>query len=98
MIKNNKKLDLTKLMPPKELSRLLETITSGNSYGPSLFEKFFDISMGRKGRYSEYEQILFRIPEASQAIQIYVDSILAPNAGDRENQIEFDILKKYKIC
>lgn len=93
-----KKLDLTRLMPPKELSKLLENITSGTSYGPSLFEKFFDIGMGRQGRYSEYEQILFRIPEASQAIQIYVDSVLAPNAGDRENQMQFDVLKNSRFA
>lgn len=86
-----KKLDLTKLIPQKELSRILQSITSGSVFGESLFEKFFDLSMGRAGRYSEYEQLLYRIPEAAQALQIYVDSILAPNIGDRENQILFDI-------
>ena len=89
-----KKLDLTKLMPPKELSRILQSITSGSVFGESIFEKFFDLSMGRAARYSEYEQILYRIPEASQAIQIYVDSILAPNLGDRENQILFDTIRE----
>jgi len=94
---SGKKIDLTKLIPPKELSRILQSITSGSIFGETLFEKFFDLSMGRAGRYSEYEQILYRIPEAAQALQIYVDSILAPNVGDRENQILFDIEKENSI-
>lgn len=86
-----KKLDISKLIPQKELSRLLQSVTSSNIFGQSLFEKFFDLQVGRAARYSEYEQILYRIPEASQALQVYVDSILAPNVGDRENQMQFDI-------
>jgi hypothetical protein len=94
---SGKKVDLTKLIPPKELSRILQAVTSGSVFGESLFEKFFDLSMGRAGRYSEYEQLLYRIPEAAQALQIYVDSILAPNIGDRENNILFNIEKDGRV-
>lgn len=85
-----KKLDISQLIPKRELSKLLQTVTSTNVYGNSIFEKFFDIQMGRAARYAEYEQILYRIPEASHALQIYVDSILAPNVGDRDNQMKFN--------
>lgn len=85
-----KKLDLTKMIPPQDLSRVLQTMATTGYSGMSLFEKFFDLSMGRAGRYTEYEQMLYRVPEAAQALQIYVDSILAPNVGNRENQMLFD--------
>lgn len=88
---NDKNVDLTKIVPPRELSRLLQQI-AGSNFGESVFEKFFDLSLGRSGRYKEYEQIYYRIPEAAQALHIYIDSILSPNVGDRDNQIEFDVL------
>lgn len=88
---SGKKLDISKLIPQRELSKLLQTISSSNIFGQSMFEKFFDLQIGRAARYTEYEQILYRIPEASQALQVYVDSILSPNVGDRENQMIFDI-------
>lgn len=88
---SNKKLDISKLIPQRELSKLLQAVSSSNIFGQSMFEKFFDLQIGRAARYTEYEQILYRIPEASQALQIYVDSILAPNVGSRENQMIFDI-------
>jgi hypothetical protein len=56
----------------------------------SLFERFFDISVGRFSRYTDYEQLVYRIPEAAQALQIYVDSILSPNASEKENGINYD--------
>lgn len=85
-----KKLDITKLVTKEDLAKILQTNTSGYTFGQSMFEKFFDLSMGRYGRYTEYENIMYRIPEVSAAIQIYVDSILAPNIGNTENQIKFD--------
>ena len=90
-----KKLDLTKMVPPQDLSRVLQTMATSGYSGLSLFEKFFDLSMGRAGRYTEYEQLLYRVPEAAQALQIYVDSILAPNVGNRENQMMFDSYSNY---
>ena len=92
-----KKLDLTKIVPPADLSRILQVMGTTGYGGVSLFEKFFDLTMGRAGRYSEYEQMIYRIPEASQALQIYVDSILAPNVGNRDNQISFDSFGTSKV-
>ena len=92
-----KKLDLTKIVPPADLSRILQVMGTTGYGGVSLFEKFFDLTMGRAGRYSEYEQMIYRIPEASQALQIYVDSILAPNVGNRDNQISFDSFGSSKV-
>ncbi|HPO11496.1 MAG TPA: portal protein [bacterium] len=87
----NKKLDLTQLIPAKEFSRLLESVSGANFGNASnLFERFFDISVGRFSRYTDYEQLVYRIPEAAQALQIYVDSILAPNASEKENGINYD--------
>lgn len=86
----NKKLDLTQLIPPKEFARLLESVANANFGSHStVFERFFDISVGRSGRYNDYEQLVYRIPEAAQALQIYVDSLLAPNPGERENSIKY---------
>lgn len=86
-----KKLDLTQIIPPKEFAKLLEkTSTATFNNSTNLFERFFDISVGRFSRYNDYEQLIYRIPEAAQALQIYVDSILAPNAGDRDNSIRYD--------
>lgn len=88
---SGKKLDISKLIPQRELSKLLQTVSSSNIFGQSMFERFFDLQVGRAARYTEYEQILYRIPEASQALQVYVDSILAPNVGSRDNQMNFNI-------
>ena len=86
----HKKLDLTQLIPPKEFARLLESVANANFGSQStVFERFFDISVGRSGRYNDYEQLVYRIPEAAQALQIYVDSLLAPNPGERENSIKY---------
>jgi len=86
-----KTLDLTRLMPPKELSKMLQSITTGSIFGESMFEKFFDLALGRSGRYSEYEQIYYRIPEAAESLHIYVDSTLSPNLGERDNEMLFNI-------
>lgn len=87
---SGKTLDPTKLMPPKELQRYLETVSSTSMYGgQSVFDRFFEIGMGRAGRYCEYEQINQRIPEAARALQLYVDSIMAPNLGTNENQLVY---------
>lgn len=87
---NAKTFDISKVMTKEDLSQLLETSSyTSDGYSQSMFEKFFDLSMGRSARYEEYEQILYRIPEVSQAMQIYVDSIMAPNVGNIENQINY---------
>jgi hypothetical protein len=90
---NAKKLNLPTIIDPRQLEQILETSTYSEGFGQSLFEKFFDLSMGRAARYSEYEQIINRIPEAAQAINIYVDSIMAPNVGPTDNQILIDTKK-----
>lgn len=88
---SNKKLDLTQLIPPSEFAKILENASNMNfSSDVTMFEKFFDVSIGRASRYNDYEQLIYRIPEAAQALQIYVDSILAPNPGERENTIRYD--------
>lgn len=96
---HGKTLDPTKLMPPKELKRYLETVSSAGITGKaSIFDRFFEIGMGRAGRYSEYEQINQRIPEAARALQLYVDSIMAPNLSSNENQLVYTKLKSANLA
>lgn len=87
---NAKTFDPTKVIPKEDLEQILQSNSGGGFQGQTMFEKFFDLSIGRGARYSEYEQIFYRIPEVAQALQIYVDSILAPNVGSRDNQIIYD--------
>lgn len=84
-----KTLDPTKIMPVKDLRRYLETISTGGVSSINAFERFFGISTGRNSRYSEYEQIVQRIPEAARALQIYTDNILSPNLGTKNNQLQY---------
>lgn len=86
-----KTLNPAKLMPSKDLRRYLESISAGSA-GSDVFSKFFDLSVDRISRYSEYEQIINRIPEAARALQLYVDSILSPNLGSLDNQLIYTIL------
>ena len=86
-----KTLDITKLMPQKDLAQILERITSNTGiYDQTFVDKFFDMSLGRIERYSDYEQIVQRIPEVSQALHMYVDSILSPDVG--ESDLEYNLL------
>jgi len=87
---NAKTFDPTKVISKEDLEQILQSTSGGGFQGQTMFEKFFDLSIGRAARYSEYEQIFYRIPEVAQALQIYVDSILAPNVGSRENQIIYN--------
>lgn len=86
-----KTVDLTKLIPQKDLAQILERITTNTGiYDQTFVDKFFDMSLGRIERYSDYEQIVQRIPEVSQALHMYVDSILSPDVGD--NELEYNLL------
>lgn len=96
-----KTLNPAKLMPIKDLRRYLETVGMGDSAGSSssnIFERFFGTTTDRSSRYAEYEQIVQRIPEAARALQIYTDSILAPNLGTRENQFQYINKASDRIC
>ena len=84
-----KTLDPTKIMPVKDLRRYLEGIGTGGFSSINSFEQYFGISTTRSTRYSEYEQIVQRIPEAARALQIYTDSILSPNLGIKDNQLQY---------
>jgi hypothetical protein len=86
---DKKLLDLGKLLTDEELERTLALVDSGSVFGTSFFQKFFDLAVGRNQRYEEYEQIYYRIPEASAALQMYTDLILSPNVGDRNNELVY---------
>lgn len=83
-------LDLTRILPNKDIEKALGLIDYTNIYGSTIIQKFFDITTQRCQRYDEYEQIYYRIPEAAAALHIYVDLILSPNLGDRHNEIKLN--------
>lgn len=85
---SKKQLDLSKMLTPEDLYRVISDVTS-NSYGSTVFNKFFDLNLGRADRYSEYDQIYYRIPEAAACVHILVDLILSPNLGDMGNQLRY---------
>lgn len=84
-----KQLDLSKVLDPEDLFRVISDISGGSSYGSNIFNKFFDLSIGRNDRYSQYKQIYYRIPEVASALHIYVDLLLSPNIGDKNNQLRY---------
>ena len=92
---SSKRLDLTKLISTTDLTKILAGFGNEN-INPMGFEKFFDVALDRNARYTEYEQIFYRIPEAAKAIQIYVDGILAPNIGMNDQQIYYNVDRSNK--
>ena len=92
---SSKRLDLTKLISTTDLTKILAGFGNENM-NPMGFEKFFDVALDRNARYTEYEQIFYRIPEAAKAIQIYVDGILAPNIGMNDQQIYYNVDRSNK--
>ena len=63
------------------------------------------VTSDRSQRYTNYEAILTRIPQCSQASRIYIDNILSPDNitkeslifSDSKNQEDSRIISKYKI-
>lgn len=84
-----KQLDLSRMLDPDELYRIINETASGSTYGSTIFNKFFDINVGRSDRYSEYEQMYYRIPEVAAALHILVDLTLSPNVGDKSNELRY---------
>lgn len=83
-----KQLNLSKMLDPEDIYRIISDVSTG-SYNSSIFNKFFDLNIGRADRYSEYEQMYYRIPEAAAAIHIMTDLILAPNIGNKNNHLKY---------
>lgn len=52
-----KQLDLSRMLDPDELYRIINETASGSTYGSTIFNKFFDLNIGRADRYAEYEQM-----------------------------------------
>lgn len=86
---SKKQLNLNRILDPNDLYRIINEANIGGSYGSTIFNKFFDLNIGRADRYAEYEQMYYRIPEASAALHIFVDLILSPNLGDKSNQLKY---------
>lgn len=84
----NRTVDISKVVDEDTLDRLF----SNDCFGMDSFyyQKLFDLEMGRVGRYSDYENIYYKIPEAAKAISIYVDETLSPNLGTDSNNLMFD--------
>lgn len=83
-----KTLDLKQLLPEEALKNAFKQITSGSIQGSKIASAYFDVQLGRFERYKEYEDIYYRIPEAAEALHIYVDHILSPNLGPSMNTLE----------
>lgn len=83
----NRTVDISKVVDSETLMRLFV----GDFFGMDSFyyQKLFDLEMGRTGRYSDYENIYYKIPEAAKAVSIYVDETLAPNLGKNNNNLVF---------
>lgn len=84
-----RQLDLSRVLNPDDIYRIINDISGSSSYGSTIFNKFFDLNIGRADRYSEYEQMYYRIPEVAEALHIFVDLILSPNIGDKNNLLRY---------
>lgn len=85
---HQKTLDLTQLLPKESIQTIFKQITNGSIWGSQQASAYFDVQLGRFERYKEYEDIYYRIPEAAEALHIYVDHILSPNLGPSMNKLE----------
>ena len=84
-----KTLDLSKMLQPEDLYRIINDTTGGSAYGSTIFNKFFDLNLGRADRYAEYDQMYYRIPEVAEALHILTDLIISPNIGDKNNLLRY---------
>lgn len=84
-----KTLDISKILDPNDIYRILNDSMTTGSYGSEIYNKFFDLNLGRADRYAEYEQMYYRIPEVAAALHIYTDLILSPNIGQAHNNLKY---------